>query len=244
MLLIPAVDIKDGRCVRLRQGRMESETVYSDDPAAMAWRWAELGARWLHLVDLDGAVAGEPRNLPVIEHIVRRVPVLVQVGGGIRTRERIEGYLDAGVARVIIGTLAVEQPALTADLCQRFPDRIAVSIDARDGRVAMQGWRTSTALDYLDVARQVERCRPTALIFTAIQQDGTLAGPDLPRLKALLGTVRSPVIVAGGVGRLEHVQSLLSLQQDGLDGIIVGKALYDGSIDFREALELVSASSA
>jgi phosphoribosylformimino-5-aminoimidazole carboxamide ribotide isomerase len=238
MLLIPAVDLKNGRCVRLRQGRMDAETVYSDDPVAMAQQWTAQGAQWLHVVDLDGAVEGEPRNLPVIETIVRQVPVPVQVGGGIRTVERIERYLALGVARVILSTLAVEQPSVTADLCQHFPDRIAVSLDARDGKVALKGWQESAALDYLEVARQIDAWHPAALIFTAIQQDGTLQGPDLLRLRALLEIVNTPVIVAGGIGTIQHIRELLALTHQGLSGIIIGKALYDGSVMFREALAL------
>jgi len=239
MQLIPAVDLKGGRCVRLRQGRMEAETVYSDDPVAMAEQWVEQGASWLHIVDLDGAVDGEPRNLSAIERIIAHVSVPVQVGGGIRTRERIEQYLGLGAARVIIGTLAIERPALAAEVCQRFPNQIMVSIDARHGQVALKGWREHTALDYLQVAQQVESCHPAALIFTAIQRDGTLEGPDVSGLRALLGAVKLPVIVAGGIGQLAHIQTLLPLHQAGLAGIIVGKALYDGSIGFRDALALV-----
>jgi phosphoribosylformimino-5-aminoimidazole carboxamide ribotide isomerase len=215
---------------------MDAETIYSDDPVAMAQGWVDQGASWLHVVDLDGAVDGEPRNFPVIEHIVETVPVPVQVGGGIRTVERIERYLRVGVARVIIGTLAIEQPLLAADVCRRFPGRMAVSLDARDGKVALKGWQESAALDYLSLARQIEAWQPAALIFTAIQRDGTLEGPDLPRLQELLRAVSLPVIVAGGMGHLDHLQSLLPLATDGLSGVIVGKALYEGSVTFREAL--------
>ena len=239
MLVIPAVDLKNGRCVRLRQGHMDAETVYSDDPVAMAQRWVTEGAQWLHVVDLDGAVDGEPRNLPVIEQIVKQVTVPVQVGGGIRTIERIEQYLCLGAARVIMSTLAVQQPTLCAQLCRRFPGRIAVSIDARDGKIAVQGWQTHAALNYLNVARQVEAWTPAALIFTVIQRDGTLQGPDLPALRALLTAVQTPVIVAGGIGRIEHIQALLPMGEKGLHGIIIGKALYEGSVRFREALALV-----
>jgi phosphoribosylformimino-5-aminoimidazole carboxamide ribotide isomerase len=238
MLLIPAVDVKNGRCVRLRQGRMDTETVYSDDPVAMAQRWVEQGAPWLHVVDLDGAVEGEPRNLSIIAQIVASVPVPVQVGGGIRTIERIERYLGLGVARVIIGTLAIEQPLVAADVCRRFPERIAVGLDARDGQVALKGWRQSAALDYLDVARQIDVWHPAVLIFTAIQRDGTLEGPDLPRLKELLAAVSSPVIAAGGIGNIAHLQSLTPLVAEGLHGAVIGKALYDGSVTFYEALAL------
>jgi phosphoribosylformimino-5-aminoimidazole carboxamide ribotide isomerase len=238
MLLIPAVDVKNGRCVRLRQGRMDAETVYSDDPVAMAQRWVEQGAPWLHVVDLDGAVEGEPRNLSIIEQIVASVPVPVQVGGGVRTIERIERYLGLGVARVIIGTLAVEQPLVAADICRRFPERIAVGLDARDGQVALKGWRQSAALDYLDVARQIDVWHPAVLIFTAIQRDGTLEGPDLPRLKELLAAVSSPVLAAGGIGHIAHIQSLAPLVAEGLHGAIIGRALYDGSVTFDEALAL------
>jgi phosphoribosylformimino-5-aminoimidazole carboxamide ribotide isomerase len=217
---------------------MDAETIYSDDPVATAQGWVDQGAAWLHVVDLDGAVDGEPRNLPVIERVVKTVPVPVQVGGGIRTVARIECYLGVGVARVIIGTLAIEQPLLAADVCRRFPGRIAISLDARDGKVALKGWQESAALDYLSIARQIATWQPAVLIFTAIQRDGTLEGPDLPRLKALLRAVRLPVIVAGGIGHREHLQSLLPLATDGLSGVIVGKALYEGSVTLREALAI------
>jgi phosphoribosylformimino-5-aminoimidazole carboxamide ribotide isomerase len=238
MLLIPAVDLKNGRCVRLRQGRMDAETIYSDDPVATAQGWVDQGATWLHVVDLDGAVEGEPRNLSVIEQIVKTVPVPVQVGGGIRTVERIECYLRLGVARVILGTLAIEHPTATADICRRFPERIAVSLDARDGKVALKGWRESAALEYLSVARQIATWHPAVMIFTAIQRDGTLEGPDLPRLRELLTAVSIPVIAAGGIGHIDHIQSLVPLAAAGLHGVIIGKALYDGSVRFHEALAL------
>jgi phosphoribosylformimino-5-aminoimidazole carboxamide ribotide isomerase len=238
MLVIPAVDLKNGRCVRLRQGRMDAETIYSDDPVAMAQSWVQQGAAWLHVVDLDGAVEGEPRNLPVIEQIVKTVPVPVQVGGGVRDVERIEHYLGVGVARVIIGTLAIEQPLLAADTCRHFPGRIAVSLDARDGKVASKGWQESVALDYLSVARLIEAWQPAVVIFTAIQRDGTLEGPDLPRLQALLRAVSLPVIAAGGIGHLDHLRSLAPLAAAGLYGVIIGKALYEGSVTLHEALAI------
>jgi phosphoribosylformimino-5-aminoimidazole carboxamide ribotide isomerase len=238
MLVIPAVDLKNGRCVRLRQGRMDAETVYSDDAVGMAQAWATQGASWLHVVDLDGAIDGAPRNLSVIEEIVQTVPVRVQVGGGIRTVDRIGRYLQLGVARVIIGTLAMEQPMITAEICLRFPGRIAVSLDARDGKVAFRGWQANTALNYLDVACQIAAWHPAVMIFTAIQRDGTLEGPDLLRLQDLLRVVSVPVIAAGGIGHMEHLRRLLPLTAEGLDGVIIGKALYDGSVIFQEALAL------
>jgi phosphoribosylformimino-5-aminoimidazole carboxamide ribotide isomerase len=238
MLLIPAVDLKNGRCVRLRQGRMDAETIYSDDPVAMAQQWVAQGAQWLHVVDLDGAVEGEPRNLPVVEKIVQQVPVPVQVGGGIRTVECLEHYLAMGVSRVILSTFALEHPTVTAELCRRFWGKIAVSLDARDGKVALKGWQEHAVVDYLEAARRIDRWRLATLIFTAIQRDGTLEGPDLSGLRTLLGVVETPVIVAGGIGALRHIHELLPLAQEGLSGIIIGKALYDGSIDFQEALAL------
>src|SRR5262249_7939246 len=238
MLLIPAVDLKNGRCVRLRQGRMDAETIHSDDPVAMAQNWVDQGAAWLHVVDLDGAIEGAPRHLSVIEQIVKTVPVPVQVGGGIRTVDRIERYLGVGVARVIIGTLAIEQPMLAADVCRRFPGRMAVSLDARDGKVALKGWQESAAVDYPSVVRQIAAWQPAVVIFTAIQCDGTLQGPDLPRLQALLRAVSLPVIVAGGIGHLDHLQRLVPLAAAGLYGVIVGTALYEGSVTFHEALAI------
>jgi phosphoribosylformimino-5-aminoimidazole carboxamide ribotide isomerase len=239
MLVIPAVDLKNGRCVRLWQGRADAETIYSDDPLAMAQGWVDQGAACLHVVDLDGAMDGEPRNLPVIQQIVATVSVPVQVGGGIRSVERIERYLDIGVARVIIGTLAIEQPRLAADICQRFAGCIAISLDARDGQAASQGWQASAAVDYLSLARQISAWQPSVVIFTAIQRDGTLEGPDLPRLKDLLQVVHQPVIVAGGIGHIAHLQSLLPLASAGLYGVIIGKALYEGSVTLREALAVM-----
>jgi phosphoribosylformimino-5-aminoimidazole carboxamide ribotide isomerase len=174
----------------------------------------------------------------VIQQIVKRVSVPVQVGGGIRTVDRIERYLGVGVARVIIGTLAIEQPMLAADICRRFAGRIAISLDARDGRVASKGWNENAALDYLSVARQIDAWQPAVVIFTAIQRDGTLEGPDLPRLKELLRVVSLPLIVAGGIGHIDHLQSLVPLAPEGLYGVIIGKALYEGSVTFREALAI------
>jgi phosphoribosylformimino-5-aminoimidazole carboxamide ribotide isomerase len=217
---------------------MDAETIYSDDPVAIAQGWADQGAAWLHVVDLDGAVEGEPRHLSVIQQIVKTVPVPVQVGGGIRTVDRIERYLKVGVARVIIGTLAIEQPLLAADICRRFPGRMAVSLDVRDGKVASKGWQESAAADYLSVARQIDAWQPAVMIFTAVQRDGTLKGPDLPRLKELLRVVSLPVIVAGGVGQVEHLQRLVPLATQGLDGVIIGKALYEGAVAFGEALAI------
>jgi len=239
MLLIPAVDLKNGRCVRLRQGRMDAETVYSDDPLAMAQAWVTQGAAWLHVVDLDGAVEGTPRNLSAIEQIVKSVPVPVQVGGGIRSVEQVERYLRLGVKRVILGTLAIEQPLVSADICCRFPGCIAVSLDTRDGKVALKGWQESASVNYLKVAQQIDAWHPAVLIFTAIQRDGTLEGPDLPRLKDLLAVVRLPVLIAGGIGHVDDLRSLVPLEADGLQGAIIGKALYDGSVSFHEALALV-----
>jgi phosphoribosylformimino-5-aminoimidazole carboxamide ribotide isomerase len=205
----------------------------------MARSWVTQGAAWLHVVDLDGAVGGQPRNFAAIEQIVQAVPVPVQVGGGIRTVARVERYLGVGVARVIIGTLAIEQPSLAAEICRRFPGCIAISLDARDGMVASQGWQAHAALDYLGVARQIEAWQPAAVIFTAIQRDGTLEGPDLPRVRELLRTVNLPVIVAGGIGHVDHLRSLLPLADAGLCGVIIGKALYEGAMGFREALAVV-----
>jgi phosphoribosylformimino-5-aminoimidazole carboxamide ribotide isomerase len=217
---------------------MDAETIYSDDPVAMAQGWVDQGAAWLHVVDLDGAVEGEPRNLSVIQQIVKTVPVPVQVGGGIRTVDRVERYLGVGVARVIIGTLAIEQPILAADICRRFRGRMAVSLDVRDGKVSSKGWQESVASDYLSVARQIDAWQPAVVIFTAIQRDGTLEGPDLPRLKELLRVVSLPLIVAGGIGHIDHLQSLVPLAPEGLYGVIIGKALYEGSVTFHEALAI------
>ena len=239
MLVIPAIDLKDGRCVRLRQGDLKQETVYSEDPAAVAARWQELGGRLLHLVDLNGAVDGQPRNLSYIEHILTRVSIPVQVGGGIRTIETVRLYFSRGVHRVVLGTSALNNPSFLDQACKEFPDRIIVGIDARDGKVAVHGW---THVSGTSVAELVQRLRdyPLAgLIYTDIAKDGMLAGPNLAALREMVDSSPVAVIASGGITCLDDLRAIRSLGSR-LAGAIVGKALYDGKLDLREAIQAMA----
>lgn len=239
MLLIPAIDIKGGRCVRLRQGRMEDETVYSDDPVAVAARWVEAGARRLHVVDLDGAAAGEPVNLELIQRIVETHPgVPVQVGGGIRDDETIEAYINAGAEYVILGTKAVSAPHFVADTCVEFPGHIVVALDARDGKVAIDGWSKLSNHDVLDLARRFERDGVECILFTDISRDGMLSGVNVEATAALAREISIPVIASGGVRGLEDIRALCARADDGISGVITGRAIYDGSLDFAEGQKL------
>lgn len=239
MLLIPAIDIKGGRCVRLRQGRMEDETVYSDDPVAVAARWVGAGARRLHVVDLDGAATGEPVNLELIQRIVETHPgVPVQVGGGIRDDETIEAYINAGAEYVILGTKAVSAPHFVADTCVEFPGHIVVALDARDGKVAIDGWSKLSNHDVLDLAQRFERDGVECILFTDISRDGMLSGVNVEATAALAREISIPVIASGGVRGLEDIRALCARADDGISGVITGRAIYDGSLDFAEGQKL------
>ncbi|RIK93763.1 MAG: 1-(5-phosphoribosyl)-5-((5-phosphoribosylamino)methylideneamino)imidazole-4-carboxamide isomerase [Burkholderiales bacterium] len=237
MLLIPAIDLKDGRCVRLKQGDMNDETVFSDDPEAVARQWVEQGARRLHLVDLNGAVAGKPRNESAIRAIVDAVgsTIPVQVGGGIRDLDTIERYLDDGVSYVIIGTAAVKNPGFLHDACSAFPGQIIVGLDARDGKVATDGWSKLTGHDALDLGRKFEGYGIEAVIYTDIGRDGMLTGVNIEATLRLARGLRVPVIASGGFASLEDVERLCEIEDEGVEGAILGRALYEGKIDFREA---------
>jgi phosphoribosylformimino-5-aminoimidazole carboxamide ribotide isomerase len=238
MLLIPAIDIKDGRCVRLRQGVMEDETVFSDDPVAMAVKWAELGARRLHLVDLDGAVGGKPKNEPVIRAIVEAIgdDVPVQLGGGIRDLDTMERYLDDGLSYLIIGTAAVRDPGLLHDACGAFPGRILVGLDARDGKVATDGWSKLTRHDVLDLAKKFEDYGVEGIIYTDIGRDGMLTGVNVEATVRLASQLVIPVFASGGVASLEDIDRLCDVEDEGVEGVILGRALYEGRLDFAAAL--------
>jgi len=228
MVILPAIDLKDGKCVRLRQGKAEDVTVYSDDPVAQARVWLEQGAEQLHVVDLDGAFAGEPRHAEVIGEIVRAIDIPVEVGGGLRTDAHIERLLDAGVARAIIGTRALESADALAALVRRFGERIAVGIDARDGFVQVKGWVETTGTKAVDLARQVEAAGVKTIIYTDTATDGMLGGPNLNAMAQMCGAVSCDIIASGGVSAPEHVTALRGLGCANLYGAIVGKALYDG----------------
>jgi phosphoribosylformimino-5-aminoimidazole carboxamide ribotide isomerase len=241
MLIIPAIDLKDGKCVRLVQGRMQDETVYSHDPEAVARRWADSGAQVLHVVDLDAAVHGTLLNQARIAGIIRVAGIPVQVGGGMRDVQAVATSLESGAHRVIIGTAAIENPAFVREVCRSFPGRIAAGIDARQGRVAIRGWTRTTETLAVDLARRLEDAGVCALIFTDIQRDGMQTGPNIEETRKLATSVHIPVIASGGVGTLAHIRSLMALEPVGVTGVITGKALYSGALRFEEALALTRA---
>jgi len=239
MLLIPAIDLKDGKCVRLRQGRMEDETVFSDDPLAMAEQWVNAGARRLHIVDLNGAFAGKPVNAEVIHRIADRFPDLpIEVGGGIRDEDTIQAYLDAGVQYVIIGTKAINAPHFVADICLEFPGHIIVGLDAKDGKVAIDGWSKLSHHDVNDIAKRFEKDGVEAIIFTDIGRDGMMAGTNIESTVALARAITIPVIASGGISGLDDIRALCAVADEGISGAVIGRALYEGSLDFAEAQSL------
>ncbi|NJP08110.1 MAG: 1-(5-phosphoribosyl)-5-[(5-phosphoribosylamino)methylideneamino]imidazole-4-carboxamide isomerase [Leptolyngbyaceae cyanobacterium RU_5_1] len=239
MEVIPAIDVLGGKCVRLYQGDYERSQTFDENPVAVARRWQAEGATRLHLVDLDGAKAGHPVNLPAIEAIVRAVDVPVQVGGGLRDRSSVASLLNLGVQRVILGTVAVEQPELVSQLCQEFPEQIVVGIDARNGQVATRGWLETSEVQATKLAQQMAKSGATAIIYTDIYRDGTLQGPNLESLRELAGAVEIPVIASGGVSSLTDLLSLLALEPLGVTGAIVGRALYTGEVSLKEALRAI-----
>jgi len=238
MIIIPAIDLKEGRCVRLVQGDMNQETVYSDNPPQMARHWEESGGELLHVVDLDGAVEGEPKNLDLIRRIASALSIPVEVGGGIRTMETIEAYLGAGVARVVIGTKAAEDPEFLAEACRRHPGKIVAGIDAKNGFAAVHGWTDTTDLRAVDLARQMEGAGVAAIIFTDIQRDGMETGPNIESTRELAEAVTIPVIASGGISGLADIENLLEIESSGVTGAITGRALYTGALDLKEAIAL------
>ena len=238
MIIYPAIDLKNGQVVRLHQGRADATTVYGDDPAAGARRWAEQGAQWLHVVDLDGAFGGEPKNWESVRSILSAVKIPVQLGGGLRTRQQIADALAMGVKRVVVGTKACESPVFISELVKEFGDRIAVGIDARDGFVAVKGWVEKTALPAVEFAGQISRLGVRTIIFTDIATDGTLTGPNFKAVSAVCAAVNCNVIASGGVAVASDVTQLreLSRQHANLAGVIIGKALYDGRVDLKSVL--------
>jgi len=236
--IIPAVDIKEGRCVRLTQGKEDQETVYSDNPKAMAQHWDELGAQLIHVVDLDGAFQGLPKNAEIIKDIIYSSTVDIQVGGGIRSIEAIASYVNAGAYRVILGTIAQKDPAFVAEACKQFPGKIMIGIDAQDGKVAVKGWTEVSEQTAADLAQTMEPLGVAGFIFTDISRDGMLQGPNLDSIREFARATSLPVIASGGISGIQDVVSLLSLQSEGVEGMITGKALYDKRLDFQEALRV------
>ena len=243
MILFPAIDLKDGKCVRLKLGDMAAATVFNEDPAAQAKLFENQGFRYLHLVDLDGAFAGRPINASAVATILQAVTVPVQLGGGIRNLAAIERWLDKGVSRVILGTVAVRDPELVRQACRRFPGRIAVGIDAKGGKVAVEGWAITSELSALDLARRCEDAGVAAIVYTDIARDGVLKGLNLEATAALARETSIPIVASGGLAGIEDVEALLRPEYARLQGAIAGRALYDGRLDARAALELIRSAA-
>jgi len=239
MLVIPAIDLKDGKCVRLRQGRMEDETVFGDDPVEVAQRWVDAGARRLHMVDLNGAFAGKPVNAGVIKAIAEAFPDLpIQVGGGIRDEDTVAAYLEAGVQYTIIGTRAVSTPHFINDLCLEFPGHILVGLDAREGRVAIDGWSKLSHHSAIDMARRFEQDGVEAIVFTDIGRDGMMNGVNVDSTVSLAQSITIPVIASGGITNMEDIRALCAVSEEGIMGAITGRALYEGALDLAAAQKL------
>lgn len=235
MRIYPAIDIKEGKCVRLLQGRFSDVTVYGDDPVEMAKKWESLGAEYIHVVDLDGALKGHGVNADIIKKICEAVSVPVQTGGGIRTMEDIEAKLACGIRRVIIGTKAVSSPDFIKEAVEKYGDKIVVGIDAKDGYAAVEGWEKSSGLEAVDMAKNMAAMGVKTIVYTDISTDGTLQGPNIAAMREMAASVDADVIASGGVGNLEHIKSL---EDTGVEGVIVGRALYTGAVDLKEAIEL------
>ena len=245
MLLIPAIDLKDGHCVRLKQGDMADATVFSEDPAAMARHWLEQGARRLHIVDLNGAIAGKPINEAAIKAIVAELgdEIPIQLGGGIRDLDTIERYLDDGISSVIIGTAAVKNPGFLHDACGAFPGHIIVGLDAKDGKVAVDGWSKMTGHDVIDLAKKYEDYGVEAVVYTDIGRDGMLSGVNIEATVKLAQALRIPVIASGGIANLVDIDKLCAVEDEGIMGAITGRAIYEGTLDFRAAQDRADALS-
>jgi phosphoribosylformimino-5-aminoimidazole carboxamide ribotide isomerase len=238
VLIIPAIDLKEGKCVRLRQGRMEEHTIFSNNPLEMVKRWVDAGAERLHVIDLDGAMAGKPRNSDVIHSITEAYPELaIQVGGGIRDEETVQEYLDAGVRYVIIGTKAVSEPHFVNDLCLSFPGHIIVGLDAKEGKVAIDGWSKLSNHDVVDMAQHFERDGVDAIVYTDIARDGMMTGVNISSTVRLAQSIRVPVIASGGVSHMDDLAALAKVEHEGIVGVIIGRALYEGEIDLAEAFK-------
>lgn len=239
MLVIPAIDLKEGKCVRLIQGREDREIVFSLAPPSVAKGWEQAGAELIHVVDLDGAFKGKPINRDAIREIVDAVKVPIQLGGGIRSLKSIEDWLASGVSRVVLGTVAINDPALVEEACSKFPGRIVVAVDARDGIVVVKGWVEDSTVTASELARRFEKDGVASIVFTDIKRDGMLVGPNIKAAKELAESIAIPIIISGGISSLNDVREIIPLEAAGIKGMIIGRALYDGSIDLSEAIRLV-----
>jgi phosphoribosylformimino-5-aminoimidazole carboxamide ribotide isomerase len=239
MLIIPAIDLKEGKCVRLEQGLMDKATVYSDDPATTARHWESQGAEILHVVDLDGAFAGVPKNLGAIKAIRAAIKIPIEVGGGIRDLETIGTLVSIGIDRIILGTAAIENPSFVQEACKKFPGRIIVGIDAKEGLVAIKGWAELTKVRAIDLAKKMQEHGVIAVIYTDIKRDGMLSGPNIEATQALAGALHIPVIASGGVHTMKDIERLLTVRHSGVSGVITGKAIYSGSLNLKEAITFV-----
>lgn len=242
MILFPAIDLKDGQCVRLKLGEMSQATVFNDDPAAQARTFQDQGFQYLHIVDLNGAFAGKPANAPAVEAILKAIDIPAQLGGGIRDLATIETWLDKGIRRVILGTIAVRDPGLVREACARFPGHVAVGIDARGGKVAVEGWAETSELTAIDLSRRFEDAGVAAIIYTDIDRDGVLKGLNLPSTAELARATQIPVIASGGLASMADIEALTRPEYRILEGAISGRALYDGRIDAAQALRVLAAA--
>ena len=238
MLVIPAIDIKNGRCVRLLQGRMSKETIYSEVPEEMALKWYDKGAERIHIVDLDGAIKGRPVNEEAIRRIVKAVPVPIQLGGGIRDLQTIEAYIDLGINEVILGTVAYKDPDFVIRSCETFPNKIIIGIDANKGRVSIEGWTEETEMTPVEMAKRFDNLGISSIIYTDIERDGMRTGPNIQATKDLAKEIKTPVIASGGVSKIEDIEKVLTISEYGVIGIITGRAIYEGKLDMVEAIEL------
>jgi len=237
MLIIPAIDLKGGKCVRLQQGDFNRVTIYSDSPAEVAQKWEMMGAERIHIVDLDGSLAGSPRNMSAINNIVAGIAIPVQIGGGIRNMNTVETLLGMGVSRVILGTAALKQQQFVIDACSRFPGRIILGIDAKDGNVAVEGWTENSGTSAIELARFYEQYRPDAVVYTDIKRDGMETGVNLKSTQELALSISIPVIASGGVSGISDIVDLRNLEGDGITGVIIGKALYNDTLSLDEAIK-------
>lgn len=238
MIIIPAVDIKQGKCVRLLQGRMEDTTHYSDDPVKMAQKWESCEAQLIHVIDLDGAFAKQVKNFKTIQKILSKIETPIQVGGGIRDLKTIEMYIEAGVSKAIIGSVALYDPRLVKDACKNFPGKIVVGIDARNGLVAVEGWSKTSTTKAVDLAKEFESCGVAAINFTDIHRDGMQTGPNIEETAALADAVSIPIVASGGVSTIQDIKNLLKVEKRGVTGVITGRALYEGTLDLEEAIRI------